>query len=195
MKEKIEKKGLKRKKKKKKGILSKGYRKRVGHARAINPHPEVLILNKPTTGLEPNQIVEVRDLIKEVGKEKTVMLSTHIMQEVSAICERVIIINNGGIVADEKESSIVSFSNENQISIYAEYTELQNKEDLLKIRGAISIEQISEKEFLFSSIDDIRVEIFENCVSRNQKLLTLRKHEHSMDDVFRQLTHYIKMKV
>ena len=103
----IEKTGLEREYKKKIGMLSKGYRQRVGLAQALIPNPEVLILDEPTTGLDPNQIVEVRDLIKEVGKEKTVMLSTHIMQEVSAICERVIIINNVGIVSVAHESSIV----------------------------------------------------------------------------------------
>ena len=100
--------GLTPEQKKKIGSLSKGYRQRVGLAQALIHNPDVLILDEATTGLDPNQIVEIRNLIKEAGKEKTVMLSTHIMQEVEAICDRVIIIDKGVIVADEEKSNIYS---------------------------------------------------------------------------------------
>ncbi|HQJ90588.1 MAG TPA: ATP-binding cassette domain-containing protein, partial [Paludibacteraceae bacterium] len=147
----IEKTGLTQEYKKKIGTLSKGYRQRVGLAQALIPNPEVLILDEPTTGLDPNQIIEVRNLIKEVGKEKTVMLSTHIMQEVSAICERVIIINKGHIVADDKESSIVSISQDAVLSLFVEFTKPQDLNILKAMDKVVSVTQEGESSYAINS--------------------------------------------
>lgn len=122
---------------KKISALSKGYRQRVGLAQALLPDPEVLILDEPTTGLDPNQIIEVRDLIKEVGKQKTVMLSTHIMQEVQAICENVIIINKGNIVANEKASSLTGASLRNKHEITCEFLTPVKKDIFDHLEGSL----------------------------------------------------------
>ncbi|MCQ2194491.1 MAG: gliding motility-associated ABC transporter ATP-binding subunit GldA [Paludibacteraceae bacterium] len=184
----IEKTGLTREYKKKIGMLSKGYRQRVGLAQALIPNPDVLILDEPTTGLDPNQIIEVRNLIKEVGKEKTVMLSTHIMQEVSAICERVIIINKGHIVADDKESSIVSASNESVLSLFIEFSAPVDKQLLSSLGNVSSVEQVSECSYIINSTEDIRELVFRTAVKNNWIILTMKQQERSMEDVFRSLT-------
>lgn len=183
--------GLSKEAHKRIGMLSKGYRQRVGLAAALIPNPKVLILDEPTTGLDPNQIIEVRDLIKEVGKEKTVMLSTHLMQEVSAICDRVIIIKNGKIVANESESEIVSVTSDG----YAIEFEFLNAVDLADIRqkfGDSKVEKIAEKSFVLESKADIRLSIFEYAKEINNPLLTLKLRERSMEDVFIELTNCAK---
>ena len=184
----IERTGLTLEYRKKIGMLSKGYRQRVGLAQALISDPEVLILDEPTTGLDPNQIIEVRNLIKEIGKEKTVMLSTHIMQEVSAICKRVIIINNGQIVADDKESVIVSTSSESGFSVFVEFNKPQNMEALKKIENIVSVSPISENGYLFESVKDVREDIFCYAVSNGYIILTMKQQERSMEEVFRSLT-------
>ena len=127
--------GLTAEQKKKIGSLSRGYRQRVGLAQALIHNPEVLILDEPTTGLDPNQIVEIRNLIKEAGKEKTVMLSTHIMQEVEAICDRVIIIDNGVIIADEEKSNIYSKIKNTGQTVNVEFDKSVDKSELLLIKN------------------------------------------------------------
>lgn len=184
----IEKTGLTQEYKKKIGTLSKGYRQRVGLAQALIPNPEVLILDEPTTGLDPNQIIEVRNLIKEVGKEKTVMLSTHIMQEVSAICERVIIINKGHIVADDKESSIVSISQDAVLSLFVEFTKPQDLNVLKAMDNVVSVTQEGESSYAINSSEDIREQVFRMAVASGQVILTMKQQERSMEDVFRSLT-------
>jgi ABC-2 type transport system ATP-binding protein len=184
----IEKTGLTREYKKKIGMLSKGYRQRVGLAQALIADPEVLILDEPTTGLDPNQIVEVRNLIKEIGKEKTVMLSTHIMQEVSAICERVIIINKGQIVADDKESSIVSIDMDSGYSILVEFDHPQELERLQMLEEVISVSCVSCNTYVFNCVNDIRESIFRYAVNHGHIILTMKQQEKSMEDVFRSLT-------
>ncbi|MCK9156435.1 MAG: gliding motility-associated ABC transporter ATP-binding subunit GldA [Paludibacteraceae bacterium] len=184
----IEKTGLTQEYKKKIGTLSKGYRQRVGLAQALIPNPEVLILDEPTTGLDPNQIIEVRNLIKEVGKEKTVMLSTHIMQEVSAICERVIIINKGHIVADDKESSIVSISQDAVLSLFVEFTKPQDLNILKAMDKVVSVTQEGESSYAINSSEDIREQVFRMAVASGQVILTMKQQERSMEDVFRSLT-------
>ncbi|HOI26833.1 MAG TPA: gliding motility-associated ABC transporter ATP-binding subunit GldA [Paludibacteraceae bacterium] len=184
----IEKTGLTQEYKKKIGTLSKGYRQRVGLAQALIPNPEVLILDEPTTGLDPNQIIEVRNLIKEVGKEKTVMLSTHIMQEVSAICERVIIINKGHIVADDKESSIVSISQDAVLSLFVEFTKPQDLNILKAMDKVVSVTQEGESSYAINSSEDIREQVFIMAVANGQVILTMKQQERSMEDVFRSLT-------
>lgn len=184
----IEKTGLTREYKKKIGMLSKGYRQRVGLAQALIPDPEVLILDEPTTGLDPNQIIDVRNLIKEIGREKTVMLSTHIMQEVSAICERVIIINQGQIVADEKESSIVSATSESEFAIFVEFNKPLEVESLKEIEHITSITPASETGYFVESQKDVREAVFRYAVKNEAIILTMKPKERTMEDVFRSLT-------
>lgn len=173
---------------KKIGALSKGYRQRVGLAQALLPDPEVLILDEPTTGLDPNQIVEVRDLIKQVGEKKTIMLSTHIMQEVQAICERVIIINKGNLVANEKVSNLDALASGKGHTISIEFASAINSEELRAIEGVNSIESISGNLFKINADTDIRKELFAWTVAQNKQLLTLNQEHHSMEDIFRGLT-------
>ena len=184
----IEKTGLTREYKKKIGMLSKGYRQRVGLAQALIPNPDVLILDEPTTGLDPNQIIGVRDLIKEVGKEKTVMLSTHIMQEVSAICDRVIIINKGKVAVDDKESLVVTSSDDHCQLVYLEFLKPSDLSFLHEIPGVRDVTQTSVNSFVLSCEEDIREHIFRAAVEHQQVLLTMRLQERSMEDVFRTVT-------
>lgn len=184
----IEKTGLTREYKKKIGMLSKGYRQRVGLAQALIPNPDVLILDEPTTGLDPNQIIDVRNLIREVGKEKTVMLSTHIMQEVSAICDRVIIINSGKIVADGKESSIVATDNNSGLALFVEFSEPQDMNALKLVEGVDEISQINSSSYIVSSQKDIRENIFRFAMANNQVILTMKQQERNMEDAFRYWT-------
>lgn len=184
----IEKTGLTREYKKKIGMLSKGYRQRVGLAQALIPNPDVLILDEPTTGLDPNQIIDVRNLIREMGKEKTVMLSTHIMQEVSAICDRVIIINSGKIVADGKESSIVATDNNSGLALFVEFSEPQDMNALKLVEGVDEISQINSSSYIVSSQKDIRENIFRFAVANNQVILTMKQQERNMEDAFRYWT-------
>lgn len=184
----IEKTGLTREYKKKIGMLSKGYRQRVGLAQALIPNPDVLILDEPTTGLDPNQIIGVRDLIKEVGKEKTVMLSTHIMQEVSAICDRVIIINKGKVAVDDKESLVVTSSDDHCQLVYLEFLQSGDLSFLHEIPGVRDVTQTSVNTFVLSCEEDVREQIFRAAVEHHQVLLTMRLQERSMEDVFRTVT-------
>ena len=184
----IERTGLTREYKKKIGMLSKGYRQRVGLAQALIPDPEVLILDEPTTGLDPNQIDEVRSLIKEVGREKTVMLSTHIMQEVSAICDRVIIINKGRIAVDDKERAVVSVQDDNHFAILAELSAPQSVEALGKMADVLSVSESGANTYLLQCAADVRERVFRYAVEQKTSLLTLKLQEKSMEDVFRNYT-------
>jgi len=184
----IEKTGLTREYKKKIGKLSKGYRQRVGLAQALLPDPQVLILDEPTTGLDPNQIDEVRNLIKEMGKEKTVMLSTHIMQEVSAICDRVIIINNGQIVANEKESTIASTVLTSNFFVAVEFDCPQEIEALEALEQVLSVSLVQSNTYLIESNEDIRKVVFQYAVSNGSAILNMKQQEHSMEEIFRSLT-------
>ncbi len=182
--------GLEVERKKKIGELSKGFRQRVGLAQALIHDPEILILDEPTSGLDPNQIVEIRNLISELGKEKTVMLATHIMQEVEAICDRVIIINKGKIIADEESGKIGSYVYEPAQTIIVEFDKQISNKDLLKIAGTDQLKNISGNTWLIQvhSDQDIRGEIFELAVSKGLKILSLQKKQKSLEDVFRDLT-------
>ncbi|MEE3484178.1 MAG: ATP-binding cassette domain-containing protein [Bacteroidales bacterium] len=184
----IEKTGLTREYKKKIGMLSKGYRQRVGLAQALIPNPDVLILDEPTTGLDPNQIVGVRDLIKEVGKEKTVMLSTHIMQEVSAICDRVIIINRGKVAVDDKETMVLSSVQDHRLSIFVEYLQPTDASFLKEIPGVEDVQQSTSNQFVLMCKEDVREQVFKHSVENQQVILTLKLQERSMEDVFRTVT-------
>jgi ABC-2 type transport system ATP-binding protein len=174
---------------KKIGQLSKGYRQRVGLSQALIHQPEVLIMDEPTTGLDPNQLEEIRKLIKEIGKEKTVMLSTHIMQEVEAICDRVIIINKGEIVANEA----IAFLQQSQLGkqIYTvEFDKVITRNQLKNIDVIHDAKLISGQLWQIEAKGqaDIRKVLFDFAVQNNLIILTISKAEQSLEDVFKQLT-------
>lgn len=174
---------------KKIGALSKGYRQRVGLAQAMIHNPSVLILDEPTTGLDPNQLVDIRQLIKNIGKEKTVILSTHIMQEVEAICDRVIIINKGKIVADDK-TSFLQQKSESETIILVEFDKAVSSEKLNSISGIKKVLPVNDKTFkVFGPKgQDLRPLIFNFAVQNNLAVITMQKEENSLESVFRQLT-------
>jgi ABC-2 type transport system ATP-binding protein len=185
--------GLQVEQKKKIGALSKGYRQRVGLAQAMIHDPKVLILDEPTSGLDPNQLSEIRTLIKNIGKEKTVMLSTHIMQEVEAICDRVIIINKGKIVADETTEFLQQKSGVENI-IVVEFDKSIDKNLLQQIQGAKKVQHLKENSWRISSDKntDIRPAVFNFAVANQLTVLSLHKEEQSIEDVFQQLTKEVK---
>ncbi len=169
--------------------LSKGYRQRVGLAQALLPDPEVLILDEPTSGLDPNQIVEVRNLIKKLGKEKTVLLSTHIMQEVKAICERVVIINKGKLVADETPSEIEKGLKKGSTQIFAEFNGPLPPEKINAIQGVQSVQPHKNGWLVTTKSDkDIRPDLFKLAVENNLILLTLTVEQDSLEKIFQSLT-------
>lgn len=180
--------GLEVEQNKKIGMLSKGYRQRVGLAQAIIHDPEVLILDEPTSGLDPNQLVEIRELIRQIGKSKTVMLSTHIMQEVEAICDRVIIIKTGKIVADNKPSEL-QYEEDHQV-VYVEFEGKVTKNQLLKVNGITKVENVAENSWLVESKGniDLRKAIAQFAQQNNVLVLTLRKEERTLEEVFKSLT-------
>lgn len=182
--------GLTIERKKKIGALSKGYRQRVGLAQALIHDPSILILDEPTSGLDPNQIIEIRNLISAVGKEKTVMLSTHIMQEVEAICDRIIIINKGKIVADDSIDSITSRTEEEYVTVVVEFDQAPKQEDLEKIKFVDKVARIDDKNWLMqtSSQEDIRQHIFKFAVNSELAVLSMQKKEKSLEEVFQELT-------
>ena len=182
--------GLAPEQNKKIGALSKGFRQRVGLAQALIHNPAVLILDEATTGLDPNQIVEIRNLIKEAGKKKTVMLSTHIMQEVEAICDRVIIIDKGVIVADEEKSNIYSKIKRPKQVIHVEFDKDTKASSLAEITNVKSVKKIRDNVWLIEaeSDEDIRPSLFNYAVKNNLTVLSLNKQESNLEEVFRQLT-------
>ena len=180
--------GLEKEQNKKIGALSKGYRQRVGLAQAMIHDPEVLILDEPTTGLDPNQLEEIRQLIVNIGKTKTVMLSTHIMREVEAICDRVIIIKDGRIVADDTTEHIQKGDDEKQ-TIFVEFDNEFSRNQLSKINGVSSVKHIEGNQWLFESNDaNIRANISKFSQQNNLLVLTMRIEEKSMEEVFKELT-------
>ena len=182
--------GLTPEQNKKIGSLSKGYRQRVGLAQALIHDPAVLILDEATSGLDPNQILEIRNLIKEAGKEKTVMLSTHIMQEVEAICNRIIIIDKGVIVANEEKSNIYSrFKSPKQL-IQVEFDKDIPNSSLSEIGNISSLKKIRDNVWLVEAEgdNDIRPSIFNFAVKNNLTVLSLNKQESNLEEVFRHLT-------
>jgi ABC-2 type transport system ATP-binding protein len=180
--------GLQAEYRKKIGALSKGYRQRVGLAQAMIHDPKVLILDEPTSGLDPNQLTEIRTLIKDIGKKKTVMLSTHIMQEVEAICSRVIIINKGKIVADESTEILQKSGAENIIIV--EFDKAPDNNALKNIAGLIKAELLKGNIWKITSDKgtDIRPAVFNFAVAQQLTVLSLHKEEQSIEDVFQQLT-------
>ena len=172
---------------KKIGALSKGYRQRVGLAQAIIHDPKVLILDEPTSGLDPNQLVEIRELIRTIGKEKTVMFSTHIMQEAEAICDRLVIIKNGRIVANDRALSLQE-KNEEQTS-YIEFDQVVSKSQLTKIVGVKKVEAV-KNGWLVSADQkiDLNKEIALHAQQEGWLILTLKTEKKTLEEVFRNLT-------
>jgi ABC-2 type transport system ATP-binding protein len=192
VKELVELTGIGHEQNKKIGELSRGYRQRVGLAQALLNRPSVLILDEPTSGLDPNQIVEIRRIIADVGKEKTVLLSTHIMQEVEAICSRVLILNKGQIVADGSTSEVMLNQATGSQHVILETLENVDKDSLSRIQGVISVVPLenSPKSWLIKidGSDDIRPKIFRYCVDQNLTILTLKQKSVQMEEVFQHLT-------
>ncbi|MDP2889272.1 MAG: gliding motility-associated ABC transporter ATP-binding subunit GldA [Bacteroidota bacterium] len=182
--------GLKTEQHKKIGALSKGYRQRVGLAQALIHDPAVLILDEPTTGLDPNQLDEIRQLISSISKNKTVMLSTHIMQEVEAVCTRVIIINKGKLVADGSIDQLKAGKFAQKQTVWVEFDKAPDLETLQKIPGLLKIEQTGKTSFLAESENnhDLRPALFHFAVSNNLVLLTLKEQQQSLENVFQELT-------
>ena len=185
----IERTGLQKEQHKLIGSLSKGYRQRVGLAQALLHNPEVLILDEPTTGLDPNQLIEIRSLIKEVGKEKTVMLSTHIMQEVEAICDRVIIINKGQIVANKTIRELQK-SKGNRKLITVEFDKKTDKKELMKIGNVLETIELKGNQYqVFSdSKFDLRPALFEFAVNNKLTVLQMNMEEQKLETIFQELT-------
>ncbi|NOQ73327.1 MAG: gliding motility-associated ABC transporter ATP-binding subunit GldA [Crocinitomix sp.] len=179
--------GLEVEKNKKIGALSKGYRQRVGLAQAIIHDPEVLILDEPTSGLDPNQLVDIRQLILNIGKTKTVMLSTHIMQEVEAICDRVIIIKEGKIVADETAAIMQQKDVEHQ-TVLVELDQVASRNQLRQIAGIKSVKNVEGNKWLFSGEGDIRPSIAKYAQQNNLLILAMSVEQKSMEEVFKELT-------
>ncbi len=184
----IERTGLTNEYKKRIGELSKGYRQRVGLAQALIHNPNVLILDEPTTGLDPNQLEEIRQLIREIGEEKTVLFSTHIMQEVKALCQRVIIIHQGRIVADETEQGILKSVHKEHYVVSIEFDRPVDENSLRKIADVIHVQTISPALFHVESMVDVRAALFRFAVDEGCIILTLKQQERSMEEVFKELT-------
>lgn len=183
----IQKVGLDAEAHKKIGQLSKGYRQRVGLASAIIHNPEVLILDEPTTGLDPNQLVEIRELIKELGKDKTVLFSTHIMQEVEAVCNRVIIINKGEIIIDK---NITELKNDKEQIIKVSFDYKIEEQFLKQLPNCTTIENNYNNSWTitFSSKEDMRPKLFDFAKENGLKILELNSENKTLESLFRELT-------
>ncbi len=181
--------GLEREQHKKIAELSKGYRQRVGLAQAMIHNPDVLILDEPTSGLDPNQLSEIRKLIKKIGQEKTVILSTHIMQEVEAICDQVVIINKGKIVANDDTKNLQQHT-VGEFVFKVEFDKVVEHQKLESIAGVKKASKITDQVWLLTAANDehVRTAIFEFAVKNNLVLLSIQKEEEKLEDVFRRLT-------
>jgi ABC-2 type transport system ATP-binding protein len=183
--------GLDREKNKKIGALSKGYRQRVGLAQAIIHDPDVLILDEPTSGLDPNQLAEIRELIKNIGRTKTVMLSTHIMQEVEAICDRIIIINNGVLVADDTSKTLQQNDKKQVVIVEFDPEQKVVAKQIASIDGVTKVKKLDgESTWLIESIGgtDLRKRISQASLRNSWLVLSMRSEEKSLEQVFKELT-------
>jgi ABC-2 type transport system ATP-binding protein len=169
--------------------LSKGYRQRVGLAQALIHDPKVLILDEPTTGLDPNQILEIRKLIKDISTNKTVIFSTHIMQEVQALCDRVVVINKGVIVADDRVENLLRKSSDTT-SIVVEFEGGVSAADLRQLKGVHEVTALSNSKFRVEALAgiDLRPELFRFAADKNLSLIGLRQEERTLENVFKILT-------
>ena len=182
--------GLEREQHKKIGTLSKGYKQRVGLAQALIHDPAILILDEPTTGLDPNQIIEIRNLISEAGKSKTILLSTHIMQEVEAICDRIIIINKGEIVANEVTQNIYKHTSQNEFTLLVEFGKSVTEQDLHTILEITELRKIDDRNWLLSNQNavDFREKVFQFAVEKGNSVLSMQKQEKRLEEIFHELT-------
>jgi ABC-2 type transport system ATP-binding protein len=180
--------GLNNESKKKIGQLSKGYKQRVGLAAALIHDPEVLILDEPASGLDPNQIIEIREVIKKQGKDKTVLFSSHILQEVEALCDRVIIINKGELVADDKLSNLRSRSSSNIVNV--SFKEAVEESIFQHLPAALSLRRKGLNNWLFetNSPEQLRKQILELSLQHNLNIVSLQSESRSLEEVFRTLT-------
>jgi len=184
----IEKVGLSKESNKRISELSKGYRQRVGLAQALIHDPSVIILDEPTSGLDPNQIIEIRDLILKVGQEKTVMLSTHIMQEVEAICDKIIILDKGNIVANEQTKNASNIVKDNSIIIKIEFDKNIDKELLTNQFQITELINTQDNIWILKTQKDIRAELFEFAVKENIKVLSMQIIEKTLEEIFQEIT-------
>jgi ABC-2 type transport system ATP-binding protein len=183
--------GLTLEQNKKIGALSKGYRQRVGLAQALIHNPQVLILDEPTTGLDPNQLVEIRNLIKDLGKEKTVLFSTHILQEVKAVCDNIIIINKGKIVANSDAKSLQAGNNKEAV-LLLELDQEISPAKLKSIMGVIEVSKIdaTKHQLKFNKEKDIRQAVMQFVIQNNYTILSMKIEEQSLEDIFQKLTNH-----
>jgi len=186
----IEMTGLGIEQKKKIKTLSKGYKQRVGLAQALIHDPKVLILDEPTSGLDPNQLIDIRNLIKQIGKEKTVMLSTHIMQEVEAVCQRVIIINRGKIATDKNVANIQEEMQEELQYFEVEFDKTVAADQILNISGVIDVKESGNNYWIIGAQkdNDIRSALSKWAVGNDITVLTMKKSETSLEQVFHKVT-------
>lgn len=181
--------GLTIESKKRLGQLSKGYKQRVGLAAALLHEPEVLILDEPTSGLDPNQIIEIRDVIRTLGKDKTILFSSHILQEVEAICDRVVIINKGKLVADSK-LSLLRAQNGRVGSIRVSFRESLDAGRLEQLKGVQTVTQLAtgEWELRTAAPDEVKKQLLELALRNNMNIVNLQSETRSLEDIFRHLT-------
>ncbi|MEG1717245.1 MAG: ATP-binding cassette domain-containing protein [Bacteroidales bacterium] len=174
---------------KKIGALSKGYRQRLGIAQALVHNPEVLILDEPTSGLDPNQLEEIRHLIRQIGEQKTVILSTHIMQEVEALCGRVVVLHEGKMVADAPTHELLQ-AKRDKIKVKVEFDQAVLLEDLSALQGVLEVVELGNNQYqLLSHVSiDLRPILFQYAVDKNLAVLTLQKEEEKLESIFQQLT-------
>jgi ABC-2 type transport system ATP-binding protein len=180
--------GLTKEQNKKIESLSKGYRQRVGLAQALIHNPSVLILDEPTSGLDPNQIVEIRKLIKQISTNKTVILSTHIMQEVEALCDRVIVIRQGEIVADDNLKNLLS-QRDGVKTLLVEWEGVIASDEVQTLTGVRSVTQSGKSFRIVTDANvDVRAELFRLSAEKKLSLLSLREEESNLEEIFRSLT-------
>lgn len=174
---------------KKIGQLSKGYKQRVGLAQALIHDPKVLILDEPTSGLDPNQLADIREVIKNIGKEKTVMFSSHIMQEIEAICDRIVIINRGKLIVDKDALQMMN-SNSSQQIVQVEFEKIVSKTELKFIKGVEKVKQLEGNSWQLISTkpEDLRVEISKFASSKGILVLSLQKETQKLENIFKELT-------
>jgi ABC-2 type transport system ATP-binding protein len=174
---------------KKIGQLSKGYKQRVGLAQALIHDPKVLILDEPTSGLDPNQLADIREVIKNIGKEKTVMFSSHIMQEIEAICDRIVIINRGNLIVDKDAIQMMN-SNTNQQIVHVEFEKVISKTELKSIKGVEKVKQLEGNvwQLISTKPEDLRIEISKFAASKGVLVLSLQKETQKLENIFKELT-------
>lgn len=180
--------GLSVEQKKKISQLSKGYRQRTGLAAALIHDPEVLILDEPTSGLDPNQIIEIRNVIKNQGKDKTVLFSSHILQEVEAICDRVIIINKGKLVADDRLTNLQQKGNTDMVKVT--FKEPLEAEWLSRLKGVLSVNKLDSFNWQIKSSDanEVKRQLLEMSLQHNLNIVSLQTEGGSLEEIFRRLT-------